>query len=387
MGKGRDWNVDLIPKFLMCSGQLVQMLINTDVTRYLDFKVCDGSYTIKGGKVYKVPASAQEALSTSLMGMFEKRRFKNLLVWASAYDENDPKTHQGLSPAAHFSEAYAKFGVDQNTQDFTGHALALHRTDDYKSQPLIHTVKKIQLYQQSLMKFGKSPYIYPLYGLGELRQGFARLSAIYGGTYMLNKPIEKVEVNDAGLIEVTSEGETVRAKQLIADPSYFPGKCQSVGQVVRAICITDHPIPNTNDSQSCQLIIPQNQVGRGNDIYILQVSSPHNVAPAGKYVCIVATTVETNDPESELVKGLALLGPIKHKFVSIEDIKTPVDDGKASNIFISTTYDATTHFETTCDDIKNIYERCTGEKFDLKKLQDLKKEKQKAAGMGDQGEL
>ena len=50
-------------------------------------------------------------------------------------------------------------------------------------------------------------------------------------------------------------------------------------------------------------------------------------------------------------------------------------------------YDATTHFETTCDDIKNIYERCTGEKFDLQKLQDLKKEKQKAAGMGDQGEL
>ena len=64
-----------------------------------------------------------------------------------------------------------------------------------------------------------------------------------------------------------------------------------------------------------------------------------------------------------------------------------MDDGKASNIFISTTYDATTHFETTCDDIKNIYERCTGEKFDLKKLQDLKKEKQKAAGMGDLGEM
>jgi RAB protein geranylgeranyltransferase component A len=28
--------------------------------------------------------------------------------------------------------------------------------------------------------------------LGELPQGFARLAAIYGGTYMLNKPIEEV---------------------------------------------------------------------------------------------------------------------------------------------------------------------------------------------------
>jgi RAB protein geranylgeranyltransferase component A len=39
---------------------------------------------------------------------------------------------------------------------------------------------------------GKSPYLYPLYGLGELPQGFARLSAIYGGTYMLDKPIDEI---------------------------------------------------------------------------------------------------------------------------------------------------------------------------------------------------
>lgn len=33
-------------------------------------------------------------------------------------------------------------------------------------------------------------------------------------------------------------------------------------QVVRAICILNHPISNTKDSLSCQVIIPQNQVGR-----------------------------------------------------------------------------------------------------------------------------
>ena len=45
-----------------------------------------------------------------------------------------------------------------------------------------------------------------------LLKGFARLSAIYGGTYMLHKPIEKVEAKD-GVVHVTSEGETVKAKQ------------------------------------------------------------------------------------------------------------------------------------------------------------------------------
>ena len=33
-------------------------------------------------------------------------------------------------------------------------------------------------------------------------------------------------------------------------------------QVVRCICILDHPIANIKDSSSCQIIIPQSAVGR-----------------------------------------------------------------------------------------------------------------------------
>jgi RAB protein geranylgeranyltransferase component A len=35
-------------------------------------------------------------------------------------------------------------------------------------------IKRIKLYTESLARYGKSPYLYPLYGLGELPQGFAR---------------------------------------------------------------------------------------------------------------------------------------------------------------------------------------------------------------------
>lgn len=65
MGRGRDWNVDLIPKFLMANGQLVKMLLYTEVTRYLDFKVIEGSFVYKGGKIYKVPSTESEALASS----------------------------------------------------------------------------------------------------------------------------------------------------------------------------------------------------------------------------------------------------------------------------------------------------------------------------------
>lgn len=67
-GRGRDWNVDLIPKFLMANGLLVKLLIHTGVTRYLEFKSVEGSYVYKGGKISKVPVDQKEALASDLMG-------------------------------------------------------------------------------------------------------------------------------------------------------------------------------------------------------------------------------------------------------------------------------------------------------------------------------
>jgi RAB protein geranylgeranyltransferase component A len=91
---------------------------------------------------------------------------------------------------------------------------------------------------------------------------------------MLDKQIEKIVTDANGkFVGVTSGGETVKAKQVIGDPSYFGaggagdgGKVRVVedGKVVRAICILKHPIPSTDDSDSCQIIIPQNQVNRRN---------------------------------------------------------------------------------------------------------------------------
>ena len=55
LGHPRDWNVDLVPKFIMACGDLVKILLHTKVTRYLEFKSVDGSYVFKDGKIQKVP--------------------------------------------------------------------------------------------------------------------------------------------------------------------------------------------------------------------------------------------------------------------------------------------------------------------------------------------
>lgn len=235
LGRARDYNVDIVPKFIMASGNLVKLLLHTDVTKYLDFKVVDGSYVFKGGYISKVPATDFEALKSDLMGFLEKRRAQKFFSFCQNYKDDDPSTQvrdgsllvcpgscsysrcaqDGIKDlnAITMKALFDKFGLDRGTTDFIGHALALYQNDDYLNMPAKPTLERMSLYADSLSKYQKSPYLYPLYGLGELPQGFARLSAIYGGTYMLNKPVEEIIYDESGHVKgVKSEGEVAKCK-------------------------------------------------------------------------------------------------------------------------------------------------------------------------------
>ncbi|KAE8685549.1 Guanosine nucleotide diphosphate dissociation inhibitor [Hibiscus syriacus] len=313
LGSSRDYNVDMVPKFMMANGTLVRVLIHTDV------------------------------------------------------------------PVTLLQSCGWKYGLDDNTVDFIGHALALHRDDRYLDEPALDTVKRMKLYAGSLARFqGGSPYIYPLYGLGELPQAFARLSAVYGGTYMLNKPECKVEYDDEGkACGVTSEGETAKCKKWF-DPSYLPNKLN----LVLVAADLEDPLPMR------RIILPQKQLGRRSDELttisgtsivpgildsgvesLLQVcllcSYSHNVAPKGKFIAFVSTEAEIDHPETELKPGIDLLGPVDEIFFDIYDRYEPVNEPSLDNCFISTSYDATTHFESTVTDVLNMYTMITGKVVDL----------------------
>jgi len=376
LGASRDYNVDLIPKFLMSCGTLVQILVKTDVTRYLEFKAVDGSFVVNGGKVYKVPSTGAEALKSSLMGILEKRRCQKFLEYIGEYDIDNPKTHQGMDlRKVSCEEVFNHFGLKADTIDFIGHAMALRDNDEYLKTPALETMNRIRLYGESVLRYGNSPYIYPLYGLAEMPQGFARLSAIYGGTYMLNKPIEEIIYGpDGKVVGVKSEGEVAKCKLVIGDPSYFPNKVKKVGQVASCICILSSPVAGTNNAESAQIIIPQKEAHRKYDIYISVVSFAHNVATKGKYIALVSTQVETSNPEKELESGIALLGKPDEMFFTVRDLYEPLEDGKKDHVFISRSFDPETHFDKSCEDILDIYHRITGKSMDLTPPKDKQQE-------------
>ena len=76
--------------------------------------------------------------------------------------------------------------------------MALQPDDSYLSKPAAESVEAIRLYAESLDRYGKSPFLYPIYGLGGLPEGFSRLCAIHGGTFILNKGVDEVLLNDDG---------------------------------------------------------------------------------------------------------------------------------------------------------------------------------------------
>merc|ERR1711998_96110 len=199
---------------------------------------------------------------------------------------------------------------------------------------------------------------------------------------MLDKPFYGVETTEDGKVSgvVSSpnpgEGEegdkaTAKTPLVIASPEYFPDKVEEKGKVIRTICILKGQAPGTAGAASCQIIIPGSQCGRTNDIYITVLESSHQVAPRGFFIGIVSTTVETAEPDKELHPGLDLLGGAANilvRFTSFPQYLVPKAGTGDDKIFITESYDATSHFETACHDVLKVYAQVTGEELDLSKM-------------------
>ena len=84
------------------------------------------------------------------------------------------------------------------------------------------------------------------------------------------------------------------------------------------------------------------------------VSYSHLICAQNMYVAMVSTTVETNSPEKEIETAISLLGPILEMFVSVSDNYEPINDGKNTGLWITSSYDASSHFEIASNDILEI---------------------------------
>lgn len=139
---------------------------------------------------------------------------------------------------------------------------------------------------------------------------------------MLNVTLKSLKKCDTGYELVGEwEGEEGKctASKVIIHPSYLKelgmsnlGVNTSVSR--RCICIVDQPINGVGSCNAVQIILPQNQTKRKNDIYIMMIGASHGVCKKGYYIVIISTIKEKENFDEDLKIAFDLIGPIKYRF-------------------------------------------------------------------------
>jgi len=86
----------------------------------------------------------------------------------------------------------------------------------------------------------------------------------------------------------------------------------------------------------------------------MMMTSYYGVCLKGKYLAIISTTKEKENVKEDLKVAFDLIGDIEHEFYIEEDQyeSKEFSDG----IYITSSLDSTSHFESAARDVEKIYE-------------------------------
>lgn len=391
LGRDRDYNVDLIPKFMMADGKLKDVLVKTNVhtsiqatAGFAGIGACyvfsqtagKGWFTAGSSGVEKLPSTPAEAMSSSLLGMVQKTQMRSFLIYVAGCETSIRGPDGTDLTAITAKQLFEKYfsATDKDLPQFVGHGMALYPNDSYLARPASELVAALRLYRDSISRVGTSPFIYPIYGLSTLPEAFSRLCAVQGGVFILRTDVESLLYEDGKVAGVLAKPDfadgpqAAKAPVVISDPKYLPldKRGKALGSVVRSICLTNSA-PRGVMTDSAQIIVPQAQVGRTHDIYMSMLSHRHMVCAKDKFVCIASTTAEgKGNVDKELAPALGLFdaGAIIAKFDSSAEMYPAQEEAPEDGVFSTGSYDATTHFESVMVDVARMWKLLTGENFE-----------------------
>jgi len=125
-------------------------------------------------------------------------------------------------------------------------------------------------------RYGTTPFLFCLWGSGEVNQAFCRLSAVFGGTYILRCQakrllLEKESGDYRGIL--TSEGQVIRSKYLVGNLDHLGMwvKKEQARMISRAVCIVDGKLQDKGGITFS--VIPPSTYNHPYPIYITQADS------------------------------------------------------------------------------------------------------------------
>lgn len=322
----RKFNLDLAPKLLFARGSLVELLISSNIARYAEFRSVTRVLTWLDGRLEPVPCSRADVFSTKNVSVVEKRLLMKLLT-ACVDQEDASKEFEGFQDKPFVDYLNSK-KLTPNLMHYVIHAIAMCTEDTSCDDGVART----QRFLSSLGRYGNTPFLWPMYGSGELPQCFCRLCAVFGGLYHLKRAVQHLLIEDGKCKGVASGGRRLDSVNLVMGVGHAPAQYLAAakpGGLSRGIFITDRSILPADKEALTLLRFPPVE-GSKEPVTVIEIGPATNACPQGLYVVHMTCRQQKTAREDmqEVVKSL---------------LHTEFDDGTVSRIDTDTQSTQTSH--------------------------------------------
>ncbi|XP_068963840.1 rab proteins geranylgeranyltransferase component A 1 isoform X2 [Petaurus breviceps papuanus] len=297
--EGRRFNIDLTSKLLYSRGLLIDLLIKSSVSRYAEFKNVTRILGYREGNVLQVPCSRADVFNSKKLTMVEKRMLMKFLTFCLDY-EQQPEEYKAYEECT-FSEYLKTQKLTPNLQHFVLHSIAMASE---VSTSTLDGLREMRNFLRCLGRYGNTPFLFPLYGQGELPQCFCRCKAI-----------------------IDHFGQRISAKYFVVEDSYLTEKtCSNVDyrQISRAVLITDRSVLKADSDQQISILtVPPVEPGSA-AVRVIELCSSTMTCMKGTYLvhltCPSSKTTAREDLESVVQK---LFTPYAEAELENEELEKP----------------------------------------------------------------
>ncbi|KAJ6649626.1 Rab proteins geranylgeranyltransferase component A [Pseudolycoriella hygida] len=339
----RKFNIDVTPKLLFSRGSLVELLISSNICRYAEFRSVDRIATLINDELKTVPCSRSDVFTTKDVSVVEKRLLMKLMSTCLNYEAGSAEFKGTIKNSSSFrflmrnlrcpefdDKTFQEFLSSQkltpNLQHYVLYAISMSEN----STPFKEGLEKTNKFLSSLNRYGNTPFLYPMYGCGEIPQCFCRLCAVFGGVYCLKRSITEIffrNDNDQIVFDaIQCDNQKIQAKNIVfghgtissarfetihtSSQNQEKGNC---GNLSRGIFVTDTPIGDESMNSGGGGVVflkMHSTTGSGGGAFVKQLSHWSGCCPKDFSKLLKETSAQELFPE--IVDERIILSDIVH---------------------------------------------------------------------------
>lgn len=276
----RRFNIDLAPKLLFARGELVELLISSNIARYAEFRAVSRVATFMDGKLTQVPCSRADVFANKTVSVIEKRMLMQLLV--SCMDQGaDSSEFDGYR-----DKTFVEYLNTKNLTPIVKHYVMQAIAMATNNTSCRDGVTRTKHFLNSLGRYGNTPFLWPMYGSGELPQCFCRLCAVFGGVYCLKRQLDGVVIDNEKCKAIITGKQKLALEHLVVGQGHLPSEIiDSTGEnkISRGIFITDRSIMQSEKENLTLLYCPPDEADQ-EPVTLIELGPSTNACPQGLFM-------------------------------------------------------------------------------------------------------